>query len=106
MYSRLPTITRTSPTIRLVFSISFRIRCLGAKELPRKFRRDVSQRFTPPHAGPQLIFVGPELRTIPGLTTLNSEPRIVDEQRLRIRLRRGQLEVRTENSADLALFIS
>jgi len=36
----------------------------------------------------------------------NPEPRIVDEQRLRIRLRKGQLEVRTENSADIALLVS
>jgi hypothetical protein len=36
----------------------------------------------------------------------NPEPRIVDERRLRIALKKGHVELRTENSADLALIIS
>jgi hypothetical protein len=36
----------------------------------------------------------------------NPEPRMVDEQRLRISLRKSQLEIRTENSADLNLILS
>ena len=36
----------------------------------------------------------------------NPEPRIVDEQRLRVALKKGQVELRTENSADIGLIIS
>jgi len=36
----------------------------------------------------------------------NPEPRMIDEQRLRIALKKGQAEIRTENSADLSLILS
>ena len=36
----------------------------------------------------------------------DSEPRMVDEQRLRIALKKGQVEIRTDNSADLSLILS
>jgi hypothetical protein len=36
----------------------------------------------------------------------NPEPRMVDEQRLRISLKKGQVEIRTDNSADLSLILS
>jgi hypothetical protein len=36
----------------------------------------------------------------------NPEPRVVDEQRLRIALKKGHVELRTENSADLSLILS
>ncbi|HXL51428.1 MAG TPA: hypothetical protein VN949_06415, partial [Candidatus Limnocylindrales bacterium] len=36
----------------------------------------------------------------------NPEPRMVDEQRLRIALKKGQVEIRTDNSADLSQVIS
>ena len=36
----------------------------------------------------------------------NPEPRIVDEQRLRIALKKGQVELGSENSADIGLIIS
>jgi len=36
----------------------------------------------------------------------NPEPRMVDEQRLRIALKKGQAEIRTENSVDLSLILS
>jgi hypothetical protein len=36
----------------------------------------------------------------------NPVPEIVDEKRLRIALNKGQVELRTENSADIALKIS
>jgi len=36
----------------------------------------------------------------------NPEPKMVDEQRLRIALRKGRVELRTENSADIGLIVS
>ncbi len=36
----------------------------------------------------------------------NPEPRMVDEQRLRIALKKGRVEIRTDNSADLSLILS
>jgi hypothetical protein len=36
----------------------------------------------------------------------NPEPKMVDEQRLRIALKKGQVELRSENSADIGLIIS
>jgi hypothetical protein len=36
----------------------------------------------------------------------NPEPKIVDEQRLRIALKKGQVELKSENSADIGLIIS
>jgi len=36
----------------------------------------------------------------------NREPRMIDERRLRIALKKGQVELRTENSADIGLIIS
>ena len=40
------------------------------------------------------------------LDAKNPEPRMVDEQRLRIALKKGQVEIRTDNSADLSLILS
>jgi hypothetical protein len=36
----------------------------------------------------------------------NPEPRLFDEQRLRLALKKGHVELRTENSADLSLILS
>ena len=40
------------------------------------------------------------------LDAKNPEPRMVDEQRLRIALKKGQVEIRTDNSADLSLILA